>query len=162
MVQRLGAPLAWPQVLAWAHLAVRRPPSLGPMSVSICHCWGVWRFCAKLRADADDPSRFPPSPHTKGIQRLSSLLETILSPPVVPFYPSLGEGSPTKIDYRYLIPTSLDLGMQPPFPPFSGVGAPFTSGRARSSNGPRRSSASSRSTPSQRTRRPSPVAWASF
>ena len=42
-----------------------------------------------------------------------------LGPPVVPFYPFLGEGSPTKIDYRRkgtLILTSLleDLGKAPP------------------------------------------------
>ena len=50
-----------------------------------------------------------------------------LGPPVVPFHPFLGEGSPTKIDYRKstLILTSLleDLVLLPHR--VSGIGFPF-------------------------------------
>ena len=43
-----------------------------------------------------------------GVQKGTSLgapsLPFALGPPVVPFYPFLGEGSPTKIDYRKRVP----------------------------------------------------------
>ena len=60
-------------------------------------CGGVWGGLSKLGSSA---------------VAVSGLVGRVplLGPPVVPFYPFFGEGSPTKIDYSKkgtLIPTSL-------------------------------------------------------
>ena len=73
----------------------------------------IWAETQKLPAHSHSLSSVSDYGHCLGVYRFSGQqrkLGNLLGPPVVPFYPFLGEGSPTKIDYRKvgtLILTSL-------------------------------------------------------
>ena len=62
------------------------------MGCSSVHTRGVFKDFLKLGSQNGPPLAW--------VSKGSLQLLLLLGPPVVPFYPFLGEGSPTKIDYR--------------------------------------------------------------